>query len=321
MQTLNKMISTAAAALTLLTLASCSANSPSSAVEKVNGVAITRADLDRAVKAFLAQSHAPDPVPPEAMKQATEAALQQLTAAELLYQAGSKLEVKDLDKQVTTRIAQAKYQYASQAEFDKALQMVGMDQKAMEEAARKDIVINNLIAKQISSDAPVTEEEAKKFYEANKDKLFTQRDRIKVSHLAVTFPEKAAPDIRNKAKDTAADLLKRTKAGEDFATLAKTNAPSPLKIQKEDLGIITKGQTLPMFEKAAYALNPGETSEVVELPTAYDIIKVQEKLPDATDPFELVKTKVIGNLKREKVRKDISAFVDKLRAKAKIEKM
>lgn len=332
MYTINQKISFAAAALVLLALSACSSGSdkapqagqnsaPAQVVEKINGVAITRTELDRAVKAFLAQNGAPQQVAPEAMKQATEAALNQLTAAELLYQAGSKIEVKDLNQQVAARIGQAKNQYPSPAEFDKALQSVGMTQKDMEEAARKDIVINNLIAKQFSSESPVTEAEARKFYTDNKEKLFTHRERVKLSHIVVALPEKGTPEVRKQARDRAAGILKRAKSGEDFATLAKENSDSPTKAQGGALGIIESGQALPAFEKVAFALKPGEISDVVEMPNAYDIIKVQRKFPPSTDTFEQAKVKIIENLNRDKVRRAVAAYVDKLRAQAKIERM
>ncbi len=332
MSPLSKIFPSAVAVFALLILAACSSvsdkeqkatqkQSPTAVVEKVNGVPITQAALGQAVKALLAQSGAPQQVPPEAMKNATEAALNQLTAAELLYQAGSKLEVKDLDKQVATKIGQAKYQYPSQADFENALKAVGMTQKEMEEAARKDIVINNFIEKQFNSEAPVTEEEVKKFYADNKGKAFTQGERIKASHIIVAIPEKATPEAKKQAKEKAAGILKRVKAGEDFAALAKAESDSPTKAQGGDLGIIGRGQTLPAFEKAAFALKPGEVSDVVEMPNAYDIIKVTQKLPPSTEKYENVKAKIVVFLKRDKVRKAVAAYVEQLRAKAKIEKM
>lgn len=319
-------------ALALLSLSACSSVSdtekqaapkqPTSAVvEKVNGVPITRTELDRAMKALLAQSSVPQPIKPEVMKQVTEAALNQITSAELLYQAASKLEVKDLEKQVSLKVAKSKREYASQAEFDKALSSVGLTQKEMEEAARKDIVINNLIQTKFGSQAPVTEDEVRKFYTENKEKVFTLGERINVSHILVGVPEKASAEARKQAREKAVALLKRVKGGEDLAKVAKAESSCPSKAQGGNLGTLAKGQMVAAFEKAAFALKAGEISDVVETEFGYHIIKVAQKLPPSKEKYEDAKANIVVYLKREKVRKAVAEYVEQLRAKAKIEKV
>lgn len=326
------LIALSIAAFALLILAACSSKPesglkapsglPTSAVvEKVNGVPITKAELDRAVKAFLAQTPAPEKVPAEAMKQATGAALNQLTAAELLYQEASKLEIKDLDKQVAAKILQNKFQYDSQTDFDKALKSVGMTQQEMELAARKDIVINHFIEQRIAPQVSVTEEDARKFYESEKEKSFKHGDRIQVSHILIGVPENANPAVKKQAKEKAEALLKKIKAGENFAALAKAESTSPTKEQGGDLGVLGKGQMIPAFEKAAFSLKAGEISNVVETQFGYHIIKVTAKLPASTDKYEDVKWKIVNHLKREKIRKALDTYIEQLRAKAKIEIM
>ncbi|QWV97064.1 peptidylprolyl isomerase [Geomonas nitrogeniifigens] len=323
MLSMNK-ITRSAAAVSLLALAACAAepakNSPQAAVEKVNGTVITRAELDRTIKALVGSGD-PRQLPPDQFKKATEAALNQLTAAELLYQAGMKLEMKDLDKQVTARIVQSKYQYPSQADFDKALKSVDMTQKDLEEAARKDIVINNLIAQRFAGKAEVTEPEVRKFYEENKLKQFTQGDRIKVSHILIGVPKGANAEAKKQAREKALAVLKRVKGGEPFAEVAKKESTSPTKDQGGSLGIIGKGQTMPLFEKAAFALKAGEIGDVVETQLGFHVIKVEQKLPPATERYEDVKNQIAGNLKREKIRLMLAAYVEELRGKAKIKKV
>lgn len=319
-------ITSSTAALSLLLLCSCTGpeqpkSTAAAAVEKVNGAPITRADLDRALKAMLGQNGDPKKLAPETLKQATEAALNQLTAAELLYQAGMKLEIKDLDKQVSARIAQSKYQYPSQAEFDKALNSVQMTQKDLEEAARKDIVINNLIQQRFAGQVKVSDAEVRKYYEENKAKQFTRGERIKVSHILIGVAKDAAPEAKKQAREKALAVLKRVKGGAPFAEVAKAESTSPTKEQGGSLGIVGKGQTVPAFETAAFALKAGEISGVVETEFGYHVIKVEEKLKPATDRYDDVKNQIASNINREKMRLLIASYVEELRGKAKIEKV
>jgi peptidyl-prolyl cis-trans isomerase C len=296
------------------------AAAPTDPVAKVNGVAITNKDVDRAVKVLLSQNRVPQPTPPEIMKQAQSAATDQLISAELLFQAGQKLEIKDLDKQIVDKIAQNKAKFPTVEEFEKAMKSLEMGEKDMEEFTRKDIVINNLIEKNILSKITVPDADVKKFYDDNLEKYFKKQESVKASHILIGVDEKATPEDRKKAKEKIEAILKKVKAGEDFAALAKTESTCPSKAQGGDLGVFTRGQMVAPFEKAAFDLKPGEVSDIVETQFGYHIIKLTEKNAAATEKFDDVKAKIADYLKSQQAQKAVATYVEELKAKAKIEK-
>lgn len=294
------------------------APSPTAVVAKVDGVDITRGDVDQATKILLQQNRMPQQLDEETAKKVEEAALNQLIAKELLYQAGKKLEIKDLDKQVAERIAQGKARFPSAADYDKMLKDVSMTDKDVETFTREELVIDNLIDKNIASKVTVSDAEAKKFYDDNIDK-FKRGEMVRASHILIGVDKNATPEAKKQAKEKAEAILKKLKGGADFAELAKDDSTCPSKARGGDLGFFGRGQMVPEFEKAAFALKPGELSDVVETQFGYHIIKLTEKKAPETAKFDDVKERIDQYLKQQKTQEAIQKYIEELRGKAKVE--
>jgi peptidyl-prolyl cis-trans isomerase C len=292
--------------------------SPQDPVARINGTVITRGELSRAVKALMAQNPQSGTLSPELMKQAESSTLDNLIAAELLYQAGSKLTIKDLDKQVDDKFTQSKARFTSPAEFEKALKANDINEKELREYTRKDIIINSLVNTEIAPAIKITDEDIKKFYTENVDR-FKRPESVKASHILIGVDQKATPEEKQKARAKADEILKKLKSGGDFAALAKSDSTCPSKAQGGDLGFFSRGQMVPPFEKAAFAMKPGELSEVVETQFGYHIIKVTDKQAEETTKFEEVKDKIRDYLKGQKMQQAIAAHITTLRGKAKVE--
>jgi peptidyl-prolyl cis-trans isomerase C len=169
----------------------------------------------------------------------------------------------------------------------------------------------------ISKEKDVTEADAKQFYDTN-PQYFQQPEQIRASHILIKT-EGMDEAKKAEAKKKIEDILKKARDGEDFAVLAKTYTEDP---GSKDTGgeyTFPKGKMVPEFENAAFALEVGKISDVVETQFGYHIIKLSEKMPAKTWGFDEVKAKILQELKRQKTSKFWQQYSGDVKKAAKIE--
>lgn len=294
-----------------------SAQQQKDVVARVNGKPVYARELERVKKALLT-GQPNQQIPSEHQKEFDKMALNQLTSAELLYQAGEKLDTKDIDKQVEAKMSQGKARFATADEFQKAIAGMGMNESDLREYTRRDAVIANFIQQTFASKVTVSDEESRKFYDENQDK-FKQSESVRASHILIGVDVKADPEIRKKAREKAEKLRKELAGGADFATLARENSTCPSSQQGGDLGFFGRGQMVPPFEQAAFSLKQGEVSDVVETQFGYHIIKQMGHKNAETVSYADAKARIVDYLKNQKVNTAITAYLDNARKTSKIE--
>ena len=163
--------------------------------------------------------------------------------------------------------------------------------------------------REIIKDVSVNEDEMKKFYDDNQ-KLFTQPERVRASHILVS-------DDASLAK-----VQEELKTGKSFDVVAKEFSIDPGSAANGgDLGEFPKGVMVPEFEKAAFDLkNPGDISEPVKSQFGWHLIKLGEHIPENVVPFEQVKTHIEQELKEKKTQDLLQARSKELEEKYKVER-
>ncbi len=146
-------------------------------------------------------------------------------------------------------------------------------------------------------------------YAASMDN-FRMPERVKARHILIKTQGKSDAE-KKQALAKAEDLLKQLKAGADFSKLAEKNSEDSSNAPKGgDLGWFVHGQMVPEFDKAAFALNPGQLSDVVTTEFGYHIIKVEEKEKARVKPFEEVKAELETELKKQRVTEAMQKTAD-----------
>jgi peptidyl-prolyl cis-trans isomerase C len=221
------------------------------------------------------------------------------------------------DDEVKSQVDQLKHQFKSEEDFKKELAREGMSESQLMDEARKGFTLKKFVETKIASQVKVTDEQVQTFYNENKDKL-QQPERVHLRHILVKSDPKATPEDKKKAKEKADAILARVKAGEDFGKLARESSDDPgSKDNGGDLSWVSKGQTVPPFEKAAFALQkPNDISPVVESQFGYHVIQLVEKKDAGLVPLADVKDNITSFLKNREIQQKLEDRVKQLRDKS-----
>ena len=119
-------------------------------------------------------------------------------------------------------------------------------------------------------------------------------------HILILSDAKASAEDQAKAKAKIEEIAKRIKAGEDFGTVAKEVSEDPGSgPQGGELGWFAHGQMVPEFDKASFALNPGELSEPVKTQFGWHLIQLEEKKAAGQKPLDEVKDQIRTRLAQD----------------------
>ncbi|WP_148714131.1 peptidylprolyl isomerase [Chitinolyticbacter meiyuanensis] len=179
-----------------------------------------------------------------------------------------------------------------------------------------DEAINTLLQQEIKV-APPTEADARSFYE-NNPQSFVRGEQVEAAHILFAIEDAAsAPLVRAKAERVLADVKA---APFTFSAVAREQSSCPSKAQGGELGSFGRGQMVPEFEAAAFALNEGEISpELVETQFGYHIIKAGKKQSGEPVGFEEVKDRLAQFLVEMAQRQAMNEYLQGLVKTATIE--
>lgn len=283
---------------------------------RVNGEDVRKADLDRMIKTM--EGRAGQAVPPERRDEVYRGALDQLVVYTLLKQEAKTRNIKIDDSEIDAKLKEIKGQFATPEAFDKALKDRNMTVDSLKSDAWADLSVNKVMETAVSNIPGPTDAEAKDFYDKNPDK-FKQGEQVRASHILVRVEPNADEKTKARAKAEIDSVLKQLKAGGDFAKLAQQHSQDGSAAQGGDLGYFPRGQMVPEFDNVAFALPVGQLSGVVTSRFGYHVLKVTDKKPARTVPFEEAQTQIKQFLEEQKKQQAADSFIEGLKKKAKIE--
>jgi len=286
-------------------------------VARVNGTPIGKGDLLARADSMRAQMERMGaPAPPQS-DEFYRAMLDQLIGSQLLYAEAKKRGLVPTDAEVAENLARLKAR--NPEEFSRQLAGQGITEKDLAADLAQNLAIQKLVTTDVTPGVQVSEEAAKRFYQQNLERM-KRPAQFRVRHILVGVEQNAPAERRQAAKKKAEGLLARLNEGADFAALAgETSDDRGSKGEGGLLPWMGPGETVPPFEKAALALEPGKVSGVVESPFGFHILRLEEKRAAGTVPFEEARPQIEQLLSRQQARDMLEQKVAALRKAAKVE--
>jgi parvulin-like peptidyl-prolyl isomerase len=186
---------------------------------------------------------------------------------------------------------------------------------------RRSMLIEEVLKTDVESKATVTPAELQAYYVKNAAR-FTQPESYSFQSISVVPPMKANAEQAKQARakaDNALRQAKATKTYQDFGLLAEKISEDDFRVNMGDHKSVPADKLPPQVIKALQSMQAGQVTGVIQIESAYTIIRLNAHTPQQKKPLSAVKPELKTDLQKSKYEKLRSNLAKQLRAKAKIE--
>jgi peptidyl-prolyl cis-trans isomerase C len=287
---------------------------------KVNGTTITEAEVaEEEGRLTMAMGGRMDPQQLESMKpMIREQATNNLINRTLLAEAVKKEGIEVTPEEVDTRMADLEMAAGGTEAFEERLSMMGVTRDELRDEIELGVKIEKLMDEKAGGDSEPTEADMRAFYDENPAQ-FEKPEQVRASHILFMAGEDATDEAKAEKRGEAEKVLAQIRDGGDFSALATANSDCPSASKGGDLGYFSRGQMVPPFEEAAFAMKPGDVSGLVETRFGYHIIKLTDRTGAEKVPYEEAKNNIKQYLGGQGKQQAMTGVIEDLRAEATIE--
>lgn len=283
---------------------------------RVNGAAISVQQLEREFEQELRARNINIAAlrRPDTAREIKREVLERLIREELLWQKAQQDGLVAGEAEVDAAIERSAAQFKSRDSFERRIAIDGFDRKSYRAYARRMVSADRAAQAVVEGRLEVSDEDLLRFYRDN-PAHFHRPEQLRLHLLRVRVGAGAAKE----ARDRIEGMRKRLASGEDFEALARRHSDHPTQPWGGALDPVARGELPAPLEAAALRLQPGELSEIVETPEGLHLLRLDERLPEVTVPFEAARGQIRDYLVRTRGREVLDREVAALRAASKVE--
>jgi parvulin-like peptidyl-prolyl isomerase len=291
-------------------------------VARVNGAVLTDRDLLREMYAIFPYAKQHNGFPKTQEAAIRQGALEMIIFEELVYQEAARRKLTVSAEQINQGEAAFKKQFDSPDQFTQYLQSeMQSSEKKLRHSIERSILIDKVLRSEVDAKASVSLVETRAYYDKNPAR-FQQPESFAFQSISVVPPLKPTAEQAREAQKAANDALqqaKTTKNYQDFGLLAEKVSQDDFRVNMGDHKSVAREKLPPQVVKALAALKPGQVSGLIQIESAYTIVRLNAHIPARKQPFDEVKSDLRTELQKAKYEKLRSGLAKQLRSKAKIE--
>src|SRR6056297_38958 len=289
-------------------------------VATVNGEEIGRQEFEQLLNYFRYQySQQGMQVQGAQLQQLQAMVLESLIDNELMYQIAEENGYGPSDKELDEELQKTKEQFADEAAYQQALNQQGMSEQELKQELAKQMTKVQFEEDKFGDQVTVDSSEVREYYEENQEQ-FEQPEQIRASHILIQVEEDASEADKAAAKERLQAAKERIANGEEFSKVAREVSEGPSSERGGDLNYFGRGQMVPEFEQAAFNMEVGEVSDIVETSFGFHLIKLTDYKESEKASFSEVKENIKTHLERVKLQEAKKTFLDKDKQNANIER-
>lgn len=289
-------------------------------VASVNGSVITESELSQKVDDMMQRMGGQ--VNPEQMASMRPSmrpqALANLINYKLLVEAADAESIAVTEEQLQERTNLIMGGYSGEEEFAEKLKEFGMDRDEFDSRLREQIRIEELLDEKTADVTVPTKEELEKYYEDNIT-AFKEDEQVRASHILIKVAGSDTEEQKKAKREKLEKILKDVRGGASFSENATLYSDCPSKDKGGDLGFFSRGDMVKPFEEAAFALEEGDISDIVETQFGYHIIKVTGRKDENWIPFEEARGQILQYMENRGKNEAVNEYLNQLREAAEIE--
>ncbi len=288
-------------------------------IATINGVDISAEEFNVEIGRVIASG-----MPPGLVTRYKDMLVEKIVDRVLVERAVADQKIEVAETEVDNKLAEMATEFervsketGQEVNIDTLLAQLHITKDELRKSIKQSIAIERVLtARGLAAPTPA---DARKFYDENLE-VFATPESVEARHILIKVADGADEKTVEEAHKRAMDVYGKASAKKaDFKKIATEFSEGPSNEKGGDLGFVPRGQTVPEFEDAMFALKPGEVSKPVRTPFGWHVIQSVKKRDAGTLSFEEVQERIVAQLKNDTTKAALESLLAELRASAKIE--
>jgi parvulin-like peptidyl-prolyl isomerase len=288
---------------------------------RVNKAAVTRRDLQIEIALLEAQiQQRYQTLSAEQLSALRSQLVENLIHRELLHQKAQEKKIKIQDRWVDKSLAGFKSKLGTKSAYSALLEKALINEAQFKSRIKKGLIVQRLLRREVLRRIRVSEAEMRAFYRKYPD-FFIRREQVRLRQITIAVEASETASKRAEALLKIQTIQEQLRNGQNFAALALEYSEDGSRTHGGDLGYLERGQLIKPMADAAFSLESGQVSHIVESHLGFHLIQMVDRIPSTQMAYRNARAKIERTLRRDKENDASEKYLAKLMGQSVIQRL